>query len=193
MMLSILIATIPGRETLFGKLMSHLWRQSVGLPVEIIYDASAKDVMSIGAKRQRLLESAQGRYVVFIDDDDWVPNTYVEEILEATITLPDCIGFKVEVNGMGRRKYASASNRWERWGEKVEGFDYVRTIYHKNPVLREHALKIGYQDMRFAEDHDYSDRLKASGLLKKEAYLDKVLYIYRYKHEPINKKFGIKR
>jgi len=29
--------------------------------------------------------------------------------------------------------------------------------------------------------------------LKKEAYLDKVLYIYRYKHEPINKKFGIKR
>jgi hypothetical protein len=95
MMLSILIATIPGRESMFARLMSHLWRQSVGLPVEIIYDGSAKDVMSIGAKRQRLIESAQGRYVVFIDDDDWVPDTYVEDILEATITLPDCIGFKV--------------------------------------------------------------------------------------------------
>ena len=192
MKLSICIATIPGREHLFGKLMAHLWRQSAGLPVEIIYDASDKQVMSIGAKRQRLIEAASGDYVVFIDDDDWVPDNYVEEILKATLTTPDCIGFKVEVNGMGRRKYASASNRWERWGEKVDGHDYVRTIYHKNPVLREHALKIGYKDMRFAEDHNYSDRLKASGLLKKEVYVDQVLYIYRYKHEPIKKKFGIK-
>jgi glycosyltransferase involved in cell wall biosynthesis len=192
MKLSILIATIPGREHLFGRLMSHLWRQVDTLPVEIIYDASTKESMSIGAKRQRLLESAKGEYIVFIDDDDWVVNDYVEAILQATITNPDCIGFQVEVNGMGRRKLANASNRYERWGEKQDGFDFVRTIYHKTPVKREHALAIGFSDMRFAEDHQYSDKLKASGLLKKEAYIDRVLYIYRYRNEPIKKKFGIK-
>ena len=192
MKLSILIATIPERQALFGKLMAHIERQASGLPVEVLYDAAPKSEISIGAKRQALLEGASGKYVVFVDDDDAVADTYVSDILQATEEDPDCIGFQIEVHGMGGVRNASASNRYERWAENVDGFHYVRTIYHKTPVKREHALSIGFKDMRFAEDHDYSERLKASGLLKNEVYIDKVLYIYRYKYENIKTKFGIK-
>lgn len=192
MKLSILIATIPQRQPLFVKLMADIERQASGHPVEVLYDAAPKGAMSIGAKRQALLERASGDYITYVDDDDGVADTYVSDILKAIEGGPDCVGFQIEVHGMGGVRMASASNRYERWEENVDGFDYVRTTYHKTPVRRDHALAIGFKDMRFAEDHDYSMRLKASGLLHGEAYIRKVLYIYRYRYESINIKFGIK-
>jgi len=73
----------------------------------------------------------------------------------------------------------------------VNGFDYVRSPYQKTPLKTEIARKIGYADMRFGEDYDYSCRLVASGLLLVEVYIPKVLYHYRYAYETPNKKYGI--
>jgi glycosyltransferase involved in cell wall biosynthesis len=190
--LSILVATIPERRSSFRKLMDYLRAMSDGLPVEILTDDAPKGDISIGSKRQALLNRATGDYIAFIDDDDWVAPTYVDDILKATESGPDCIGFRIEVHGLNRRRVemASASMRYT-WQKDIDGFDYVRGIYHKTPVKRSHAIAIGFADMRFAEDKDYSDRIAASGLLKWEEYIDKALYIYRYKFQPINKKFGI--
>ena len=191
--LSILVATIPEHKSQFRRLMAHLEGMAEDEPVEILYDDAPKGEISIGSKRQRLLERATGRYVVFIDDDDWVPLYYVPEILDAIEQGPDCIGFLIEVHGLSRVvQRAAASNRYYGWASNADGYDYVRTIYHKTPVKREHALAIGYADMRFAEDKDYSDRLKASGLLKSEVFINRTMYIYRYKFQPIKRKFGIK-
>lgn len=191
--LSILVATIPERKSQFRRLMAHLEGMAEDEPVEILSDDAPKGDISIGSKRQRLLERATGRYVVFIDDDDWVPLYYVPEILDAIEQRPDCIGFLIEVHGLSRVvQRAAASDRYDTWASNADGYDYVRTIYHKTPVKREHALAIGYADMRFAEDKDYSDRLKASGLLKSEVFINRTMYIYRYKLQPIKRKFGIK-
>lgn len=193
MKLSILICTTFNREAMFNLLKHHLQTQinEFGLQkeVEIIYECDNKEI-SVGKKRQNLIEKANGNYVVFIDSDDMVPYFYIQKILEAIKTNPDCIGFRIECKGTAGQT-ASASNMWSDWADNVGGFDYVRTIYHKNPVKREIALQIGYKDLRFAEDYDYSKRLKESGLIKSEAFIDEIMYEYRYKFEPHQTKYGI--
>jgi len=202
MKLSICICTIETRVAQFSLLKHHLQTQinEFGLQrdVEILSECDNKQI-SVGKKRQNLIEKSKADYVVFVDDDDMIPYYYVQKIIEAIKTTtkpfayypPDCIGFKIECKGTVG-KTASASNKWDDWANNVGGFDYVRTIYHKNPVKREIALQIGYKDMRFGEDYDYSKRLKESGLLKEEVFIDEIMYEYRYKFEPHTTKYGIK-
>lgn len=190
MKLSILIPTIESRKDQFWQLFTHINAQRKN-GVEVIFESDNKEI-SIGAKRQSLIEKAKGKYIVFIDDDDWVSDTYVEDILTAIASNPDAVGFEIECSGTPG-KTASASNKWKDWQEKTGGYDYVRTPYQKTPIRRDIALKIGYKDMRFGEDYDYSKRLKQSGLIKTETYIPKVLYFYRYAYENPKTKYGEQR
>ena len=192
--LSILIPSTIDREAITYKLVTYI-RSQIDLwgysdRVEILLDIDNKEV-SIGAKRQRMLEKAKGEYVVQIDSDDWVPDNYVETILKALGSNPDSIGHEILCSGTAG-KTESASNQYAAWNEKVNGFDYVRTPYPKTPILRSICLKIGFKDLRYGEDHDFSVRLKESGLIKTEVYIPEVLYFYRYKFQNHRLKYGIK-
>ena len=92
MKLSILIASLVSRTELYRTLASHLKQQMQGLEdqVELLVLTDAKEV-STGVKRQKLLERAKGEHVVFIDDDDWVPDYYVREMLHACSFGMDCV------------------------------------------------------------------------------------------------------
>ena len=195
MHLSILIPTIETRRTQCELLMQFLISQYenmgliLGSDIEILVARDNKEI-SIGAKRQLLLEMAKGEYIVFIDDDDWVSDDYIRQIYRRLIVLkPDTIGFNIECSGT-KGKTAQVSNTYDDWADNVNGFDYVRTPYQKSPIKREIALQIGYKDMRFAEDYDYSKRLKQSGLIKSEVLIHKTLYFYRYKWEDPKSKYG---
>jgi glycosyltransferase involved in cell wall biosynthesis len=193
--LSILIPTVNGREEKLEKLLHILEAQQTDddpddiNDIEIIVDKDNKEV-SIGEKRQRLLESAQGEYVVFIDDDDEVSHDYIRQILKNLGA--DAVGFLIDCFYDG--KYtgrAKASKQYLNWADDVDGYRYVRTIYHKTPHKRELALQTGFKDIRFGEDYDYCMRLQP--LIKTENFIDKVLYFYRYtSSEDHNKKYGIR-
>ena len=191
-LLSILICTIPERSALFAKLLSHISDQIAvdGNRAEVLFDDRPKGALSVGAKRQALLERAQGDYVCFVDDDDWVSNAYVKRLCDACKAGTDCVGFKIHCNfDRQRTAMASASLKYAKWGDNVDGFRYVRSPYHKTPVKRSIALQVGFQDKRYAEDYDYSVRLYP--LLKTEQYINEVMYFYRYTTENHNKKYGI--
>ena len=188
MILSILIPTIFGREEKFEKLITHLNSMS-NSNVEILTEKDNKE-MSIGIKRQKLLTRAIGEWVVFIDDDDWVSNNYIEKILDALSTNPDSIGFKIQCSGT-TGVTAACSNKWKDWADKVDGFDYVRTPYHKVPIRRKIALEIGFNDIRFGEDYDFSKRLKEKGLIKTEFFINEILYYYRFSYENPKTKYNI--
>jgi len=159
--------------------------------IEILFECDNKEI-SVGAKRQKLLERATGEYIVFIDDDDWVADFYVSEILKAIKYTPDCIGFLIDCDIEGVKSNAKASLRYKEWQENVDGFKYVRSIYHKTPVKREIALQVGFSDKRFGEDYEYSQRIMP--LLKTEVFINKVMYyyIYRSKNQTANERYGIK-
>jgi glycosyltransferase involved in cell wall biosynthesis len=188
--LTILLPTVEARAKLFAQLHAHITAQAAGKPVEVLVACDNKEI-SIGKKRQNLLEQATGDYVCYIDDDDWVADDYVDSILAALESSPDCVGFKIRciMNG-GAPLMASASMRYKTWGDNQDGFRFVRSCYHKTPCRRDIALRVGFPDLRYCEDRPYSMGIMRH--LKTEEYIDAILYEYRYKHENFAMKYGIK-
>ena len=190
-LLSILLCTVENRADIFSALHAHILRQAESKPVEVLVACDAKQI-SIGKKRQNLLEQAKGEWICFVDDDDWVSDSYVDDILTALESKPDCVGFKITCTTNGRNEESAiASIRYPRWIENQDGFAHCRSPYHKTPILRSIALKVGFPDMRYGEDKIYSSGV--TKLVDTEKFIDKVLYFYRYRNnEPFGEKYGIR-
>lgn len=189
--LSVLIATTYDRRPLFNKLYAEFVRQSEGFPVEVLFEEDGKQI-SIGKKRQKLLNRAIGNYITYFDSDDFPMNDYIPQMLVAIEKKPDCVGFliKMTTNNMNPQ-VCCHSLKYKVWAEKVDGYDYVRSPGHFNPIRREIALKVGFKDMRFGEDHVYSKGV--THLCKTEVFIDKELFHYRYSNKvPHRQKYGIR-
>jgi glycosyltransferase involved in cell wall biosynthesis len=186
---TIAIATIETRKAQFDALMAHLAKQVPGHSVEIISECDNKQI-SIGRKRQNLLERARGKYIAFVDDDDWTSDRYVPLIMKALESQPDCVGFLIDCTSNGGPiKKAIASIRYKEWRENADGYAHCRSPYHKTPVKTELALKAGFPDLRYGEDRIFSQKIVH--LVKTETFVNEVCYQYRFHSEPFNKKYGI--
>ena len=171
--LSILIATMPSRQLKFENLL-YILEEQCG-DVEIISDGEMG--YNIGAKRNLLVKRALGEYIVFVDDDDFVSDDYIEKILAATESKPDCIGISgtIKING-GAEQQWHISKDYGSWYEN--SCIYYRTPNHISPVRRELALQVGFKEISFGEDYDYSKRLLP--LLKTEVKVPGNIYLYDY-------------
>lgn len=199
--LSILIASIIERNDYLARNLYRFDKQikENGFEdvVELVVIVDNKE-MSIGKKRQSLLEKSKGEWVVFFDDDDKPSENYIRLIMEAIMSDPDadCCGINgvMTTNGSNLQTWVHRLGMtWIGDGRKKlrSGFDYERNIIHFNPVKREKALAAGFKDMRFGEDKDYSDRLNK--LLKKEVFIAEPLFHYQYSNAiPHKQKYGIK-
>lgn len=180
MILSILIPTLTKRQKQLDALLISLEAQidaaNANELVEVIHCAD-EGQMTIGAKRNHLMNSCNGDYICFLDDDDSVPVYYVDEILKAVASTPDCIGFKgyMTTNNKNRKDFV-ISNRYKSWVES-KGV-YHRHTNHLTPVKRNIAIKCPFPNLRHGEDYAYSMALKAH--LKTEVFIDKEMYIYNY-------------
>ena len=153
MKLSILIATVEERQNSFNKLCAEFGRQITEFGKEnevIICSLSDNKQMSIGKKRQKLLETCTADYIVFFDDDDTPRHDYTPQILQALESRPDSVGFKIAMTTNGKNPQLCCHRfAYKKWESNKDGFDYVRTITHFNPVKRELALRAGFKDLRF--------------------------------------------
>jgi hypothetical protein len=186
-LLSVLIPTLPDRKDFLFDLLDELHYQmeqwNIENEVEIITDDTGSS-LSIGAKRQKLLEKAKGEYITFIDDDDKVLNDYLWVIINGIKSVkPDVVSFNgyMTTNGINRENFKIRKDFPYITIQDTNGKnEYLRYNNHLSPIKREIALKIGYKDMRVFEDYDYAKRLKESGLIKTEYYFDDDLYHYKY-------------
>lgn len=182
MLLSILIPTLYTREILFKGLINKLQFQIdtfdlVG-EVEILTVIDNRE-NTTGFKRNMLLESAKGKFVVFVDDDDDVSEKYLKlicDIIKQNQNI-DCIG----INGIYTEKSkqfpfeTSLKHNWEF----VDGW-FLRTINHISPVKREHAIKVKFPNKTIQEDYDWTMELKSLNLLKKEVVIKEPVYFYNF-------------
>jgi len=174
MILSILICSLFKRSEKLAGLLAQIYRQ--WLPgVEVLIEIDNKDITT-GQKRNRLLFRAKGDYVVFIDDDDHIMDSYLSDILTALESRPDCVGMEGEysVDGGTRIPWKLSKNYYDH---DFEGVLYRRTN-HISPVKRELALMAQFPDKSNAEDKAYSEKLIK--LLKTEVFIPKKLYHYDY-------------
>lgn len=182
MKLSILIATLANREEKFQSLVDHLAKQIDGKPVEIVALWNHGEE-SIGDIRQRLLEASTGEYICFIDDDDWVPNYYVDEILAHL--GEDYVGFEVELYNDGKlMPPVYHSLKYPSWSESYDG--YYRNVTHLNPIRRELAVQERFNGGA-GEDESWSRRVHQ--LVTTEQYIPRVMY--QYFHSSVDSHFVV--
>lgn len=207
MLLSLLIPTIESRRGLFGSLVEALETQiRVGgrnSDVEILHLRDSGS-LSIGAKRNQLVEKAAGDFVAFIDDDDQVSVDYVTRICAAIEEDPgiDCIGIRGLITFRGSHTHEFIhSIRYNDYFSRDH--TYYRPPYHLNPIRRDIAARYRFRDVSYSEDVDWALRMQRDEALKREAFIDSVLYYYRCrrfwsyqwlldKTEPFRHRFGIR-
>lgn len=191
--LAILIPTVIGREAKLASLMSAIEPQ---LTNEVqVYTLCDNKEMTIGDKRTALYKASDGLFSVQIDDDDMIPEYYVEEVLKRINAFPDvdCIGYIEHCKwGGSRETFSDFSLRYSEWKDQKDNkeFAHVRTPFHKTPIRTEIAKQVPFEPIRWGEDHKWS--IAINPLLKTEVYIPKVMYIYQYEHENPKTKYGIK-
>lgn len=176
--LSILIPTLPRRKEMFDKLVEELGRQS-NPEVQLI--SNNNETLSIGAKRNLLLEASTGEYVCFIDDDDMISSTYIDDIMTAIRTSPDCVSLRGVMTTYGENpEMFEHSLRYSAWITTTNPIKYERYPNHLNVIRASIAKQFKFPEINFGEDHKWAEQVHLSGLIKDEYYLDKVLYNYQF-------------
>lgn len=185
----ILVVTIPHRHEQLCGLLAEFSRQWMpGLGVRVFRDNLEN---SVGAKRQRLLESSQADYVSFVDDDDEVAPDYVARVGLALRSNPDYVGFAVRLTLNGSPwKPANHSLQYHGWSET----DHVllRDISHLNPIKRRLALLARFDQHGggYGEDGRWADVLRAQRRVTTEVWLGPE-WAYHYRMSAIGPRPGL--
>ncbi len=187
--LSILIPTLTSRKKSFDKIYSELQRQIT----EGDYQRSVKiewerdnGEMTIGAKRNILLERADCDYVVFVDDDDWISGNYIKLVMDGIQTNPDCCSLKGIITWDGKRpELFEHTLKFDKYRTneqaKSDEIKYERFPNHLNAIKSFLAKQFRFPESNHGEDTDFATQIFNSGLLKIEHYIPEVLYHYLFK------------
>jgi len=174
--LSILICHLNGRSESLARLLGSIQRQVVSAldkKIEVLVEGDDGD-MSVGKKRNMLLEKATGEYSAFVDDDDTIAEDYVQSIYDATKTGPDCVGIDGIMKIQGQALPFRHSIEYQGWYTGVDA--YYRTPNHLNPIKTAIARKIGFPEIDNGEDRLFSESVRR--LLNTEVYIDHPIYFY---------------
>jgi hypothetical protein len=187
--LSILIPSIPSRQEKLSKLLDELIIQRNFIhanwllgEIEFVVDDSPSFIdggLSIGQKRDSLVQRAQGRYLCFLDDDESIAGNYLQTLVRLTETKADVLTF---------RSLANLENYWcivdmslFNPGNEQTSPDYIclRKPWHICPV-KSHIAKVHkFNDSNYGEDFEWMGRvLKAC---TSEAKSNAVIHMYNHR------------
>tara|TARA_Y100000114_G_scaffold125027_1_gene120941 strand:+ start:2714 stop:4210 length:1497 start_codon:yes stop_codon:yes gene_type:complete len=185
--LSVGVLTLTGREHFLNRLMNK-FKSIIGENahrVEIVISHDNKE-KTVGEKRNEVLQKAEGKYICFVDDDDMVSDNYFNWIIQILDEHSDAdgVGFKGIYYQSGNPVMEFSHSSGHQGHFKIQDPDgkiiQQRPLNHLNPVRADIVKQIGFPEKSFGEDSDYCDKLYESNLLKKEIFLDKILYHYLY-------------
>lgn len=170
---SILILTQPSRDEYLHRLLAVLEPQVKLYEDQVEICIRQCDTgISVGENRQILREQAAGEYSCYIDDDDLIPEDYVETILPLLDGV-DYVGFYLhrydDGNSTGVYKHSLTGERNSR-------------ISHINPIKTSIALTVPMSG-GFQEDRRWWNALDDSGIVQTENFLDREMYFYYYRSD----------
>ena len=177
--LSILILTLPTRIDSYATLIKSLNQQVIENNlinrVQILTLCDTKEI-SVGEKRNILLNKSCGRYVCFIDDDDVIAPNYLIKIISALSSNADVVTFCGDYMENGIRTEFSIS--MVHRGNFNHPNMFYRLPNHLCPVKREIALSCQFTDKNYGEDSDYAEKI--NNYIKNEFHIQDKLYFYMY-------------
>ena len=174
--LSILICTLEERKTEFlTKVLSILQPQIIDRDVEIVILTDNGEI-PIGTKRNLALDSSNGKYVCFIDDDDIVSDGYVDLILLKSKEDSDVIVF----NGI------VTTNGWDiRLAKQGMEYEYgeIDNVYYRLPnhlaIHKKETINERFMDVRTGEDDEWAQRRLKE--IKTQSRIDGIIYHYDFR------------
>lgn len=176
---SILIPTLEERIPTFNRLMKSIQekhqRICPNLKIEFCISRDNRE-KSVGKKRQELLQSAKGKYMSFIDDDDDITDAYFEDALA-------CIqgGFQVcRLRGKMAQYTFTHSVENTLTSPLAKGDVFLRPPNHLNILLTDVGKLVPFNDAKQGEDLDWTIRLAQTGFLKHEYRSDESRIHYHY-------------
>lgn len=190
MILSILIPSIPERRDKLTKLLDELYTQVLNLnkthpslgSVEILVDDSVKFLdggLSIGGKRDMLKQRAGGKYLCFLDDDDWPTPNYIETLVRLCQEGKDIVTFRAIIKNDHYWAIIDMSLGTETNQEVSPNGTIPRTPWHICPVLSEHAKSEAFNpQLIHNDDWDWMERVLKR--VKTEAHTDIILTQYNH-------------
>ncbi len=182
-LLSILIPSIPSRAAMLGELLALLQHQIIDAPVEVMTLIDNK-AMTIGEKRDALVQLARGKFCAFLDDDDLPLAGYVKELVSAAKTHPD-----VDVVVFNQQAWINGKPFVVRFGLEYENEqaqlrsdgtfgDIKRKPFHVCAWRSSLAKKYHFLPLQDGEDWAWVQQLLTEA--KSQHRIDKVLHAYRY-------------
>lgn len=180
--LSILIVSLEARAKLLKDLLSFLQSQPQREGEVEILDFVDDGHKTVGAKRNHLLKEAKGLFTAFIDDDDWVSDSYIPDILHAIKINRklDCLGFFGIMTSEGKSPTKFVHSVTVKEWHTHDGVHY-RPPNHLNPIRSQITKKFSFLAISCGEDHDWCQLINKQGGLKSEVFLgSKPLYFYRF-------------
>lgn len=178
MKLSILICSVDKveRQENLNKLIHELNHQICSnYAEEIVEVLIEKDngEMSVGGKRNILIEQAQGEYICFVDDDDSISKNYLNIILQNL--TKDILLFKIEhlINGV-KSEYIQPSLYIDYL--KTQEVIFCTNHLHLCPHKKSISKLVKFKELNFSEDIDYSQRMIP--FISSYDLINEALYIY---------------
>lgn len=172
----------PRRIPLLQRLKDILLPQ-IDTVAEILVDDDLN--LSIGAKRNRLLDSAEGEYIAFIDDDDTVSDNYVQLLMEGIEKGVDCCSLRGIITEDGQNPLIfEHSLKYKAYrtvtDSSVYDVRYERYPNHLNCIKASIAKQFRFPEKNHSEDTEWATMIHKSGLLKTEHVIPTVIYNYEY-------------
>lgn len=217
-LLSILIPTIIGREDIFNKLILRLsdklglyhhpmflendfpyglWGRYHGEFCELFYIRDNKEI-TIGEKREKLYQMANGLYSWQIDDDDDIAENAIELIIQSIKNNPEipCITFEENCMMDGRYYKSNHSIKYPKWeGDGSiylsDGFHFHRSPFYKDVIRTDIAKLVPFEHIRWNEDERWSHVIQP--YLKDEIHIDKEIYFYQHQSSNPQERYGFDR
>lgn len=178
--LSILIPSIPSRwdkaRALYNDLMDMIGDKDI--EVLLLMDNKQR---TIGEKREALKNIANGKYFMFVDDDDSLYS--VHEIYEATRNDVDVITFKSKCRNSDGSEYIVTFGLKNDIEHNTEDGRYLDS---KRPPFTQcawssHFKKYSYPASNYGEDWEWVAKCLATAFL--ETHIDAVLHGYNFDPE----------
>ena len=176
--LSILICGLPiaDRMANLSLLYKKLNSQKIGKSVEVIALTDFKD-MTVGEKRNLLVQMSTGDYIVFIDDDDDISDDYIKTILEAAESDPCCVSIKQfqTTEGINRTLVDFSILHGKNYNVRGE----KRMIPNHTCAVRSDIVKRHpFDHINLSEDHKYAVNILPE--LIDEVRIDRAIYFYKF-------------
>jgi glycosyltransferase involved in cell wall biosynthesis len=187
MILSILIPSLYERAGMLALMLRNLETQidSLGAKeiVEICVNIDNRE-KTTGQKRNELVAQAKGKYIQHTDDDDRVPEYFIEELLIASKSDADCFSISgvITTNGFNEKVWHISKDMDYAAKFDHQGREYFeRWPNHICPMKRSIAIQIPFPNQTIGEDFDFSKRLHEAGLIRTEFRIDRFpMYYYDF-------------